>query len=75
MAKEQFEEKIIISVNVLKHLDNIKNMNIKNFLTYLDTVEFKNDTNKEMVRELYLDNFNGYHREVKRLFHQLMDNG
>lgn len=61
------EEKIILSVDVLEHLNNIKNLNIKYYLKFLDTVDMDENTKMEL-REYFLDLFNGYHRETSRVF-------
>lgn len=65
------KESIIISVDVLEHFNSIKNMNIKSFLNMLDIL-VKDSDSKKKLRDLYLDGFNGYHREVFRAFKVLL---
>lgn len=59
-----------MKLNVIEHLTNLKNMNIKFFLGVLDLIELPIE-DKNKLRESFLDSFNGYHRETVKIFNKL----
>jgi len=67
------QEKVIMKFDVIQHLGNVKNMNIKSYLNLLDKVDIS-DSDKKLLREMFLDSINGYYRETKRVFSSVFSN-
>jgi len=66
------KEQIIFTIEVEKHLDNFKNLSIKNSLFLLESLSLDKDT-QSRIRAIFLDSINGYHREVLRTIDRITD--
>lgn len=67
------KECVVIQVNVLQHLEEIKNIEIKNFLILLDRYDQLNPDDKHLLRNTFLDSINSYHRYVKKYFNRILN--
>ncbi len=69
MHKVYFTEEAIQNDSLKSILDYKVKNRIKHFLRLLDTIEIDR-INKKIIRELFLDSINGYHRNVLNIVNE-----